>query len=111
MTDRPRSLLVPLVISVIGLVPLGLIASLPSPEPSLPPPAIAVAPPGSQTPRAETVVVTTPPPTIDGVSESVARVLAAGGFATEQSVPELPHSVVSVLRDQNAVLAVAVPES
>jgi hypothetical protein len=108
MTDRPRSLLAPLVVAVIGLIPLGVLASTPTRDASLP--VVAFTQQSLPERPQETVVVTTPPPTIDGVSAEVARVLAAQGFAAREVVPELPASVVAVLRDRNVVLTVAVPE-
>lgn len=123
MSSESHSMLTPVVIALMGLIPLGLMAmaaSTPGPlEAVAPPPVIttvAVSPsttvPGGEIwdrPVARETVITTPPPVIDGVTESVARVLANAGFAGEETLTELPASVIRVLRDRNVVLTVAVP--
>jgi biotin carboxyl carrier protein len=57
------------------------------------------------------VVITTPPPEMEGLSESVARVLSASGFASELTADdiaaELPGSVYRTLVDQGVVLSIA----
>ncbi len=110
MSDRQRALLAPLMIALIGIIPLGLIAAArgPSAEPTT---TEAAIPDSLPEPGPEQVVVTTPPPVIGGVSEEIARVLAAQGFAAEQTVAGLPDSVTAVLREHGVVLTVAVPES
>ncbi|MCP3975327.1 MAG: hypothetical protein GY720_12655 [bacterium] len=60
------------------------------------------------------VVITTPPPEIDGVSESIARVLSTHGFASEMSTEDvagqLPPTVLRTLIANGAVLSIATEE-
>lgn len=60
------------------------------------------------------VVITTPPPEIDGVSESVARVLSTHGFASEMSTEEIadqiPPTVLRTLIANGTVLSIATEE-
>lgn len=102
-------LLIPLVLAAIGLVPLGVLAAPTPPPRSTPASVVTSRPPTASAPEA--VVVTTPPPTIHGVSDEVARVLAAQGFAAREVVDGLPESVVAVLEQHDVVLTVAVPGS
>jgi hypothetical protein len=53
-------------------------------------------------------VITIPAPTIGGVTDQVARVLASEGFAAEESLAGIPESVIALLRDQGVVLTIAV---
>jgi hypothetical protein len=119
MSNGVQSFLAAIVIALFGLIPLGLMA-MGSSEISAPDPGVPTTP-GSGSgailePRsidADEVgrtVVTTPAPEIAGVTDEVARVLAAGGFATVESIEGVPESVVRVLSAHGAVLTVAVGE-
>ena len=86
-------------------------------EPPEPPPVpevtTSVAP--APTSSVEPVVVTTPPPDMEGLSEAVARVLSTSGFAselTEQDIAsQLPATVYRTLVDNGVVLTIATQES
>jgi hypothetical protein len=104
-----RSLFIPLVLFVVGLVPLGVVATTSASDRAATTVAITQLP--SPTPAPKAVVVTTPPPEIDGVSDQVARVLAARGFAAQEAVDELPESVIAVLQHFHAVLTIPVPKA
>lgn len=108
MERATRNLLLPLILAVMGLVPLGLHAAASTLEPAAATPTVVTSPPPTAAPQA--AVVTTPPPTIQGISDEVSRVLAAEGFAAREVVDGLPESVVAVLEQHNVVLTVAVPE-
>lgn len=108
MSGATRSLLIPVVLVVIGLVPLGLVVAASTPEPTATTSMVASPPP--TTVAAKSTLVTTPTPAIHGVSDEVARVLAAEGFAAREVVDGLPESVVAVLQQHSVVLTVAVPE-
>lgn len=115
-----QSFLTAVVIAGFGLIPLGLMAMTPS-ETQTP---LADAPTTTSVaefadlpaPRMEALdqrartVITTPVPQIDGVTEEVARVLAANGFAGEAAVDGIPASIVRVLVDRGAVLTIAVDQ-
>jgi hypothetical protein len=109
MSTATRSLLIPLVLAVIGLVALGFRAAASMTEPTGVSPMVAATPQTTTTTLAP--VVTTQPPAIHGISDEVARVLAAEGFAAREVVDGLPESVVAVLQQHNVVLTVAVPEN
>lgn len=52
-------------------------------------------------------IVTTPPPDIDGLSESIVRVLISNGFAAEEQAEDLPASVLRTLADHRIALTIA----
>ena len=66
-------------------------------------PATVVAP--------DRVVITTPPPDMEGLTESIARVLSTSGFASSLSeddiAAQLPGSIYRTLVDQGVVLSIA----
>lgn len=57
------------------------------------------------------VTITTPPPVLDGLTESVARILSTSGFASELGADDiasqLPESVYRTLVAHEVVLTVA----
>ena len=114
MADRAGSILTPLVIAAMGLVPLALMASGATPEGAAvtAPDPIVIEAPATTTSAVPVdpveLVITTPAPTISGVSDEVARVLAAQGFSSEEAVAGLPDSVTALLRDRGVVLTIAV---
>ena len=57
-------------------------------------------------PPADTIV-TTDPPVIEGLTESVVRVLVVNGYAIEEATDELPDSVVKVLAERGIALTIA----
>lgn len=57
--------------------------------------------------RPTETVVTTPPPQIEGLSESIVRVLVSEGFASDQDVGEIPSSVANALAARGIALTVA----
>jgi len=69
----------------------------------------------SSTSAVASVVITTPPPEIEGVSESIARVLSSSGFASELSFDdvagEIPPSVLRTLIANGVVLTIATEEA
>lgn len=99
--------LVGFVLLALGIPPL--LARDAEPPPAPPPPA-AVEAPVTGTAAVETVELT--PPRVDGLAAPIVRVLHARGFlgASDQEslAGELPASVIAVLVDDGAVLAVAV---
>lgn len=52
-------------------------------------------------------VVSTPPPQIEGLSESIVRVLVSEGFASDQEVGDIPPSVANLLAARGIALTVA----
>ena len=119
-----QSTLTAIVITLMGLIPLGLLA-IASGSPSAAAPAAEVvvmvegtAAPGTALPDAALPgddaqwrsVVTIPVPEIEGVSTPIARVLASRGFAGEETLEGVPESVIRVLEDHRAVLTIAVRE-
>ena len=119
-----QSTLTAIVITLMGLIPLGLLAlGSENPPAAAPAPATAVTissvvADGSALPEAALPgddarwrsVVTIPVPDIEGVSTPIARVLADRGFAGEETLEGVPESVVRVLEDHGAVLTIAVRE-
>jgi len=110
MSDRSPSLFAPIVIAALGLAPLALMASgVEAPPPTVEGPTVAeVTTTAAEMPEPVEVVVATPAPSIAGLSDEVARVLAAGGFAAEEPVDGLPSNVVALLQQQGVVLTIAV---
>lgn len=117
MSNGLQSFLASIVIALFGLLPLGLMAMDSAAAPS----TVTVADPTTtaatptdvalEQPAVGTqTVVTTPVPRITGVSDEVARVLAANGFAAQEAVEGVPESVVRLLSERGAVLTIAVPE-
>ena len=56
---------------------------------------------------ASEVVITTPPPDIEGLSEAIARVLVVNGFAVEETADEVPETVVRTLAERGIALTIA----
>lgn len=108
MSDGARSLATALVVTAIGLVPLALMVSTPGQQPETPAATTTVVPQTTAVVAAPPVVVTTPPPTIVGVTSEVAAVLAANGFASDETIPGVPESVIALLRERDVVLTIAV---
>lgn len=117
MSNGLQSFLASIVIALFGLLPLGLMAmdSTATPDamtvedptpPAATPTDVVLEQPAA---GAQTVVIT-PVPRITGVSAEVARVLAANGFAARETVEGVPESVVRLLSERGAVLTIAVPE-
>lgn len=108
MSEGIRSVMLALVLTMIAVIPLALMMAVaPSdPEPEAAPSTETTTPPPA--PEVATVVVTTPPPDIQGVSEGVARVLTANGFAGEETPEGLPASVIAVLAERDIPLTIAV---
>ena len=119
-----QSTLTAIVITLMGLIPLGLLA-IASESPSAAAPAsdaVVTVPtqatpgtalPDAALPRHEAQwrsMVTIPVPDIEGVSTPIARVLADRGFAGEETLEGVPESVIRVLEDHGAVLTIAVRE-
>ncbi|HSG80373.1 MAG TPA: hypothetical protein VLD62_12380 [Acidimicrobiia bacterium] len=106
-----------LLIAGVGLAVFGLASALRAPAPGSEPPAADASAPSVVATTAATVareiveVPREPTVTVEGVPDSVTRVLAAAGYAgrvTESSLTEtLPPSVVRVLIDHGATLTVA----
>ena len=99
MAESSPSLATPLVIAALGLAPLALLANRSEAPPA---PAVLLSPVATE------VVVTVPAPTIDGIADEIARVLAAEGFAANESVAGLPPHVAALLNERGAVLTVEV---
>jgi hypothetical protein len=111
MARESQSILAPVVIAAMGLVPLGLMAggTTAHPEPVVvQEPAVVNAVTETTIATPTEVVITTPAPTLTGVSDEIARVLAAEGFAAEETVVGLPDSVVDLLNESGVVLTIAV---
>ena len=99
---------------------IWLVAVVVAPEPEAEPVAATTAvlpttdapPTSAAEPVAESpVVITTPPPQIAGLTESIARVLATRGFASsltaDDIASQLPPSVYRALVDNGVVLSIA----
>ncbi|MEA1901929.1 MAG: hypothetical protein U9N56_00215 [Actinomycetota bacterium] len=106
MVLNSTSIAAGVVVAVLGAVPLLLIvvSSQSEEAPQIPTtsiPAVNVAELPKET------VFTTPPPQIEGLTESISRVLAVNGFAVEETIEELPPSVIRTLSERDIALTIA----
>ena len=106
MSEHSTTIAAGLTVMLLGAVPLlWLITTTDQPEPPPEPPIVLPEAPVDIGPTE--VVITTPPPEIDGLSESVTRVLSAHGFAGTEDIADLPASVTRVLIEHGIALTVA----
>ena len=105
MSDTSTSIAAGVLVAVLGAIPLSWLVTTegageePAPSTTLP---VAI----ESTLPAETIV-TTPPPEIEGLPESITRVLMVNGYAAEEAANELPDSVTRTLVDRGIALTIA----
>lgn len=99
-SEQPSATAAGILIAALALLPLGWLF-LGGDDPD------ATASPVATDATASVTVITTPPPTIEGLTEAVTRVLVANGYALEEQIDELPASVVNVLSENGIALTVA----
>ena len=105
MSEHSTSIAAALTVMVLGAS--SLIWFITTADQDEPTPSPAISSPLVE-PGAADVVVHTPPPQIDGLTESVTRVLSASGFVTDEGADELPQSVVNVLVEHGIALTIEV---
>lgn len=107
MTGARASTISGIAVTLAALVALGLLATDPAGiEQEAVPTTILLSEPASR-PAPVTTVITTPAPEIEGLSESVTRVLVTRGFAADENDQGIPPSIVAVLSDRNIALTIA----
>lgn len=105
MSDSSTSITAGILVALLGAIPLfWLVTSQGADEEPAAPVGLPAA--VESIVVAETIV-TTPPPEIEGLSESVARVLVANGYAAEEAAAELPESVIRSLASRGIALTIA----
>ena len=106
MSEHSSTIAAGLTVMLLGAIPLlWFTTTSAQTEPASDPPTTLA---GVVVDTAPTEVqVTTPPPEIDGLTESVTRVLSANGFAGKEEIDELPPSVVRVLVENGIALTIA----
>lgn len=106
MSTNSTSIASGVLVALLGIIPLLWLVSSgdTSEESSAPPSTVPAAPVAAES--SETIV-TTPPPAIEGLPESITRVLVTNGYASQEAVDELPGSVARTLARADIALTIA----